>query len=219
QSPVAQLFDYGTVPLDFVGMGAAVLAPAAAATGVLVAASQSAQWSANALKAGSAASAMTDKVVPELAAVANSLQAAPDAAAATPAAINLANQTAAAATQANTARAAAIAAEAGFAANIAAAVAVGAIQIATTIIASIAMDQFMAIITAQSRLEGALATAQSQTISLANMVSTPEGMDQLRWHFAQAVGNAPVLPEAPALLTLAQAGNAKAAAVGYAVPK
>jgi len=81
------------------------------------------------------------------------------------------------------------------------------------------MDQFMSIITAQSRLEGALSTAKAQKIALATLVSTPGGIDELRWHFAQAVGNAPVLPEAPALLTLAQAGNAKAAAIGYALPK
>ncbi len=81
------------------------------------------------------------------------------------------------------------------------------------------MDQFISIITAQSKLEGALSTAKSQRVSLATLVSTPDGIDELRWHFAQAVGNAPVLPEASALLTLAKAGNTRAAATGYAVPK
>ena len=211
QSPIAQLFDYGTVPLDFLGMAAAVLAPTASATSVLVAGSVSAQWSAGAL-------AGVKNVIPpapELAAVANSLQAAPDAAAATQKTIALAN----AAKRAATAQAVAEATAAALSARIAATIAVGAIEIATTIIAAVAMDQFISIITAQSRLEGALATAQSQTISLANLVSTPSGVDLLRWHFAQAVGNAPVLPEAPALLSLANAGNAKAAATGYGPPK
>ena len=81
------------------------------------------------------------------------------------------------------------------------------------------MDQFMSIITAQSKLEGALSTAKTQTIDLGKLISTTGGIDELRWHFAQAVGNAPVLPEAPALLTLAQAGKTTAAASGYAVPK
>ena len=211
QSPIAQLFDYGTVPLDFLGMAAAVLAPTASATSVLVAGSVSAQWTAGAL------SAVKNVIppAPELAAVATSLQAAPDKAAATAKAISLAN----AAKKAAEAQAMAEATALALSARIAATIAVGAIEIATTIIAAVAMDQFVSIITAQSRLEGALATAQSQTINLGNLVSTPDGIDLLRWHFAQAVGNAPVLPEAPALLSLANAGNAKAAATGYAPPK
>ena len=148
--------------------------------------------------------------------MATSLQAADDAKAATPAAIKLANEV----SKATTAKMVADATKAAMSARILATIAVGAIEIATTMIAAVAMDQFISIITARkSVLEGALATAKSQTISLATLVSTPGGMDQLRWHLAQAVGNAPVLPEAPALLALAQAGNAKAAATGYAVPK
>jgi hypothetical protein len=212
QSPIAQLFDYGTVPLDFTGMSAAILAPVAAAPNLLVAASVSAEWSARVARGVQQAGA---SAVPELSAVANSLQVAENAKAATEGTIKLAET----ARRAANAQAAAEAAMAAFSARVVATLAVGAIEIATTIIASIAMDQFMSIITAQSRLEAALATAQSQTISLANLVSTPGGIDQFKWHFAQAVGNAPVLPEAPALLTLALAGNAKAAATGYAVPK
>jgi hypothetical protein len=213
QSPIAQLFDYGTVPLDFIGMSAAILAPAAATSSLLVAGSLSAQYSA-AVQAGRAAKGAAD-VVPDLASVANPLQVASEAKAATEASLKLANEAKKAASLQGTARAI----SAALSARIAATIAVGAIEIATTIIAAIAMDQFMSIITAQSRLEGALSTAQSQKISLATLVSTAGGIDELRWHFAQAVGNAPVLPEAPVLLTLAQAGNAKAAAIGYAVPK
>jgi len=211
QSPIAQLFDYGTVPLDFLGMAAAVLAPTAGAASVLVAGSVSAQWTAGAL----AAVKNVEPAVPELAAVATSLQAAEGAKAATPATMRVANEV----SKATTAKMVADATRVAMSARIVATIAVGAIEIATTIIAAVAMDQFISIITAQSRLEGALSTAKSQTISLSTLVSTPGGVDQLRWHFAQAVGNAPVLPEAPALLSLAQAGNAKAAATGYAVPK
>ena len=49
QSPIAQLFDYGTVPLDFLGMAAAVLAPASATSAMLVAGAMSTQWTAGAL--------------------------------------------------------------------------------------------------------------------------------------------------------------------------
>jgi hypothetical protein len=213
QSPIAQLFDYGTVPLDFVGMAAAVLAPAAATSSMLVAGSLSAQFSA-AVQAGRAIKGAAD-VVPEIAAVANPLQVASEAKAATPAMIELANQ----AKSASTAKATTDIARAALSARIVASLAVGAIEIATTIIAAVAMDQFMSIITAQSKLEGALSTAKAQRINLGTLVSTTGGTDELRWHFAQAVGNAPVLPEPPALLTLAQAGKTKAAATGYALPK
>jgi hypothetical protein len=213
QSPVAQLFDYGTVPLDFTGMAAAVLAPAAATSSMLVAGSLSAQYSA-AVQAGRAATGAAD-AAPELASVANPLQVASEARAVTEATRRLATE----AQAASKAKAVVDATKAALSARIVATLAVGAIEIATTIIATVAMDQFISIITAQSRLEGALTTAKSQQISLATLISTPAGMDELRWHFAQAVGNAPVLPEPPALLTLAQAGNSKAAVTGYALPK
>ena len=211
QSPIAQLFDYGTVPLDFLGMAAAVLAPASATSAMLVAGAMSAHWSAQA----AAGAKEVIETAAELSKVANPLQVYSDAKAATPLMIEVANE----AKKVSTAKATADAIRAAFTARIAATLAVGAIEIATTIIAAVAMDQFMSIITAQSRLEGALSTAKAQKIALATLVSTPGGIDELRWHFAQAVGNAPVLPEAPALLTLAQAGNAKAAAIGYALPK
>lgn len=211
QSPIAQLFDYGTVPLDFLGMAAAVLAPASATSAMLVAGAMSAHWSAQA----AAGAKEVIETAAELSQVASPLQVYSDAKAATPLMIEVANE----AKKASTAKATADAIRAAFTARIAATLAVGAIEIATTIIATVAMDQFISIITAQSKLEGALATAKSQQVSLAKLVSTAGGIDELRWHFAQAVGNAPVLPEASALLTLAQAGNTKAASIGYALPK
>ena len=119
----------------------------------------------------------------------------------------------------STAKATADALKAALSVRIVATLAVGAIEIATTIIAAVAMDQFMSIITAQSKLEGALSTAKAQRENLGTLISTTGGIDELRWHFAQAVGNAPILPEASALVTLAQAGNTRAAATGYALPK
>jgi hypothetical protein len=221
QSPIAQLFDYGTVPLDFLGMTAAVLAPASATSAMLVAGAMSTQWSAGALAGGKEIADAAYRAAP-LAEVANPLQVsvsealvASEAKAATPAMIQLANE----ARAASTAKGTVDALKAAFSARIVATIAVGAIEIATTIIAAVAMDQFMSIITAQSKLEGALSTAKTQTIDLGKLISTTGGIDELRWHFAQAVGNAPVLPEAPALLTLAQAGKTTAAASGYAVPK
>jgi hypothetical protein len=133
----------------------------------------------------------------------------------TPLMIKVANEVKAA----STAKATTDALRAALSARIVATLAVGAIEIATTIIAAVAMDQFMSIVTAQSKLEGALSTAKAQRINLSTLISTTGGIDELRWHFAQAVGNAPVLPEASALLTLAQAGNSRAAATGYALPK
>lgn len=211
QSPIAQLFDYGTVPLDFLGMAAAVLAPASATSAMLVAGAMSAHWSAQA----AAGAKEVIETAAELSQVASPLQVYSDAKAATPLMIEVANEV----KKASTAKATADAIRAAFTARIAATLAVGAIEIATTIIATVAMDQFISIITAQSKLEGALSTAKAQKVNLATLVSTPGGIDELRWHFAQAVGNAPVLPEASALLTLAQAGNTKAAAIGYALPK
>lgn len=221
QSPIAQLFDYGTVPLDFLGMAAAVLAPASATSAILVAGAMSTQWSAGALAGAKEVADAAYRAAP-LAEVANPLQVsvsealvASEAKAATPAMIQLANE----AKAASTAKGTVDALKAAFSARIVATIAVGAIEIATTIIAAVAMDQFMSIITAQSKLEGALSTAKAQTIDLGKLISTTGGIDELRWHFAQAVGNAPVLPEASALLTLAQAGKTTAAASGYAIPK
>jgi hypothetical protein len=221
QSPIAQLFDYGTVPLDFLGMAAAVLAPASATSAILVAGAMSTQWSAGALAGAKEAADAAYRAAP-LAEVANPLQVsvsealvASEAKAATPVMVELANQV----RSASTAKATTDIARAALSARIVASLAVGAIEIATTIIAAVAMDQFMSIITAQSKLEGALSTAKAQTIDLGKLISTTGGIDELRWHFAQAVGNAPVLPEASALLTLAQAGKTTAAASGYAIPK
>ena len=214
QSPIAQLFDYGTVPLDFIGMAAAVLAPSAATSGMLVAGALSAQWTSGALAASKDVADTAYRAV-ALSEVANSLQVATsEAKAATPVMIELANQV----KSASTAKATTDIARAALSVRIVASLAVGAIEIATTIIAAVAMDQFMSIITAQSKLEGALSTAKTQTINLGTLVSTTGGTDELRWHFAQAVGNAPVMPEPPALLTLAQAGKTKAATTNYALP-
>jgi len=221
QSPIAQLFDYGTVPLDFLGMAAAVLAPASATSSILVAGALSTQWSTGALAGAKEAADAAYRAAP-IAEVANPLQVsvsealvASEAKAATPVMIELANQV----KSASTAKATTDIARAALSARIVASLAVGAIEIATTIIAAVAMDQFMSIITAQSKLEGALSTAKTQTIDLGKLISTTGGIDELRWHFAQAVGNAPVLPEASALLTLAQAGKTAAAASGYAIAK
>ena len=221
QSPIAQLFDYGTVPLDFLGMAAAVLAPASATSAMLVAGALSTQWSAGALAGAKEAADAAYRAAP-IAEVANPLQVsvsealvASEAKAATPVMVELANQV----RSASSAKATTDIARAALSARIVASLAVGAIEIATTIIAAVAMDQFMSIITAQSKLEGALSTAKLQTIDLGKLISTTGGIDELRWHFAQAVGNAPVLPEASALLTLAQAGKTAAAASGYAIPK
>jgi hypothetical protein len=214
QSPIAQLFDYGTVPLDFLGMATAVLAPASATSAMLVAGAMSAQWTAGAL-AGAKDIADTAYTAAPLSQVASPLQMASEGKAVTPLMIKVANEVKAA----STAKATTDALRAALSARIVATLAVGAIEIATTIIAAVAMDQFMSIVTAQSKLEGALSTAKAQRINLSTLISTTGGIDELRWHFAQAVGNAPVLPEASALLTLAQAGNSRAAATGYALPK
>ena len=214
QSPIAQLFHYGTVPLDFLGMAAAVLAPASATSAVLVAGAMSAQWTAGALRGATEIADAAYTAAP-LSQVASPLQMASEAKAATPLMIKVANE----AKAASTAKLTTDALRAALSARIVATLAVGAIEIATTIIAAVAMDQFMSIVTAQSKLEGALASAKAQRPNLGTLVSTSGGIDELRWHFAQAVGNAPVLPEAPALLTLAQAGNTRAAATGYALPK
>jgi hypothetical protein len=214
QSPIAQLFDYGTVPLDFLGMAAAVLAPASATSAMLVAGAMSAQWTAGALAAAKDVADTAYTAAP-LSQVASPLQMASEGKAVTPLMIKVANEVKAA----STAKATTDALRAALSARIVATLAVGAIEIATTIIAAVAMDQFMSIITAQSKLEGALSTAKAQRINLGTLISNTGGIDELRWHFAQAVGNAPVLPEASALLTLAQAGNAKASATGYALPK
>jgi hypothetical protein len=214
QSPIAQLFDYGTVPLDFLGMAAAVLAPASATSAMLVAGAMSAQWTAGALAAAKDVADTAYTAAP-LSQVASPLQMASEGKAVTPLMIKVANEVKAA----STAKATTDALRAALSARIVATLAVGAIEIATTIIAAVAMDQFMSIVTAQSKLEGALSTAKAQRVNLGTLISNTGGIDELRWHFAQAVGNAPVLPEASALLTLAQAGNARAAATGYALPK
>ena len=221
QSPIAQLFDYGTVPLDFLGMAAAVLAPASATSALLVTAALSTQWTTGALAGSKEVADAVFRAAP-LGEVANPLQVsvsealmATEAKAATPAMVELANQ----AKAASTSKATVDAMKAALSARIVATLAVGAIEIATTIIAAVAMDQFMSIITAQSKLEGALSSAKAQKIDLGKMISTTGGIDELRWHFAQAVGNAPVLPEASALLTMANAGNTKAAATAYALPR
>ena len=50
QSPIAQLFDYGTVPLDFLGMAAAVRRQQLVRPACWWPGSMSAQWSAGALQ-------------------------------------------------------------------------------------------------------------------------------------------------------------------------
>jgi len=92
------------------------------------------------------------------------------------------------------------------------------IEIAGAVLSSIAIDQFIAIIDARPRLQAALATAQ-QPISLQTLVSSSDGQDLLKWYFTMAVGDPALQLEDPQVVALAKAANTAAAQTAYAKPQ
>jgi hypothetical protein len=190
ESQVGQLFDYGTVPLDFVGLSSAILTPVGAIaatgaglTGALVGVSKFAD-AANFIRQG------TDTKLVNANALFKQLSSGKF--------FENAFQGIRGAT----------------------AVLSGAtvIEIGFAVLSSIAIDQFEAIVNTRPRLQAAVVTAQ-QPVSLATLVSTGDGQDLLKWYFAKAVEDALPQREDPTILALAQAAKAKAAATGYALPQ
>lgn len=92
------------------------------------------------------------------------------------------------------------------------------IDIAGAVLASIAIDQFIDIIEARPRLQAALATAQ-QPISLQTLVSSGDGQDLLKWYYTMAVGDPASQLEDPQVAALAKAANGAAAQTAYAKPQ
>jgi hypothetical protein len=190
QSQVGQLFYYGTVPLDFNGMAAAILTPVGSlgaaggsVVGALVAASKFAE-------AGKWVQQGKDTDLVNLNALYRQLGAGKLF---TNAAEGLAEATS---------------------------VLSGAtvIEIAGAVLSSIAIDQFIDIIEARPRLQAALATAQ-QPISLQTLVSSGDGQDLLKWYYTMAVGDPASQLEDPQVVALAKAANAAAAQTAYVKPQ
>lgn len=180
QSQVGQLFYYGTVPLDFTGMAAAILTPVgsfAATVGGLAGALGAASEFGKAANYGAGANANA-----------------------------LFQQLRSGRFFGNLLRAAAEATSIVSGATV--------IEIAGAVLQSIAIDQFIDIISARPRLEAALADAK-QPVDLRDLVSTGDGQDLLKWYFTKAVEDGPQGAE-PGVLALASAANAAAAKNGYA---
>jgi hypothetical protein len=87
------------------------------------------------------------------------------------------------------------------------------IAIAGTILQSIAIDQFIAIISARPRLEAALAQAQ-QPVTLSQVLDQPNGSDQAVYFWAKAMDVASER-EDPHLVALAATAHQQAQASGY----
>jgi hypothetical protein len=190
QSQVGQLFYYGTVPLDFNGMAAAILTPVGslgAAGGGLVGALAAAS------KFGEAANFVQKGEDTGLINV-NSLF-----------------------DQLRVGKLLSNAAEGlGEATSVLSGATV--IEIAGAVLSSIAIDQFIEIIDARPRLQAGLATAQ-QPISLQTLVSSGDGQDLLKWYYTMAVGDPALQLEDPQVVALAKAANAAAAQTAYAKPQ
>ena len=180
RSQLIQVFDYGTLPLDFNGFAATILTPAAAATttGGLTAS----LVAVSAFKATNPAS--------EAGVGVNSIyQLMHDGQIFAQAARGVGT---------------AVSALAG----------ATAISVAGAVLASVAIDQFIAIVSARPKLETALANAQ-KTVDLRVMLSASDGQDLLKYFFAKAVEEYPYTNEDPAVVQLAVQGNAIAAQTDY----
>jgi hypothetical protein len=88
------------------------------------------------------------------------------------------------------------------------------IEVAFAIIQSVAIDQFMAIISARPKLEAALADAQQQPVDLSQMLSQPNGRDQVTYFWSKAL-EVPAELEDSQLVALAAAAQQQAQAKGY----
>jgi hypothetical protein len=187
---VGQLFYYGTVPLDFNGMAAAILTPVGSfgaagggVVGALVAVSKFAE-AAKFVQRGEETKYININSLYDQLRAGKLLENAAEGAAEATSVLSGAT----------------------------------VIDIAGAVLASIAIDQFIEIIDARPRLQAALATAQ-QPISLQTLVSSGDGQDLLKWYFTTAVGDPASQREDPQVVVLAQAANAAAAQTAYAKPQ
>ncbi|MCC6539516.1 MAG: hypothetical protein IT162_18335 [Bryobacterales bacterium] len=80
-------------------------------------------------------------------------------------------------------------------------------------LASVALEQFIAIISARPKLEASLAVA-SQPVNLQTMASTGTGQDLLRFYWAKAIEDGPQA-EDPAVVAFAAKAAAEAKRLGY----
>ena len=220
RSQLVQMFDYGTVPLDFqstlsatialtgTGVGVASAVAAASLYGQQLVVSQTAGAITNTAKSGKE---VVDPVVEAMQAMskvspdydttflslarggANALMAGPQDMATVLQPLNLLKGTAVA----NSALAG-----------------VAVIEVAFAIIQSVAIDQFMAIVSARPKLEAALADAQQQPVDLSQMLSQPNGRDQVTYFWSKAL-EVPAELEDSQLVALAAAAQQQAQAKGY----
>lgn len=86
-------------------------------------------------------------------------------------------------------------------------------NIAMSALASVALDQFIAIVSARPKLENSLAVA-SQTINLQTMVADGPGQDLLKFYWAKAIEDGPQT-EDPAVVAFAAKAAAEAKRLGY----
>jgi hypothetical protein len=89
------------------------------------------------------------------------------------------------------------------------------IQVASAILSSIAIEQFVAIETARPTLEGALARAQ-QPVDLNAMLDEDNGADTMYLYWATAMNTGD--PEDDQVVKLAKVAAARAAQAGYPAP-
>ena len=89
------------------------------------------------------------------------------------------------------------------------------IQVASAILTSIAIEQFVAIETARPKLEAALSKAQ-QSVDLNAMLAEDNGADTMYLYWARAMDTSD--PEDDQVVALAKVAAARAAQAGYAAP-
>lgn len=91
-----------------------------------------------------------------------------------------------------------------------------AVMVAFAIIQSVAIDQFLEIVTARAKLQAAMAAAE-QPITLSKLLAQPNGADLLLYHWAKTMDSDLEL-EDPTELAWAAAAHAQAQASGYRLP-